>query len=111
MKTVTLANAQGKTKKVNVVGSIGYLFLGPIYYFIKKMIIRGILLLLVYAGVILVVVDANNPSFNLPIPEQVLALQWWLLGILIGLHLLLVFLTPRAEVKKLYKKGIIALAK
>lgn len=116
MKKVTLANTQGKAKEINVKFSWGYLFLGPIYYFAKVMIFRGILLTLLYVLVLWYgLFDLLHPLLlNMQVPAQYVGwmpmvknLYWWLVGVLAVFHLLMAFITPRKVIKKMFKKGYV----
>ena len=118
MKRVTFANTAGETKEVNVRLSLGYLFFGPLYYLYKVMIVRGLILALVYVAVIyrgflplvkdlLIKWGVNG---DLAIFDKLYDSYFWLLGILAVVHILLVLITPRFVVKKLYKKGFVPYA-
>ena len=118
MKRVTFANTAGETKEVNVRLSLGYLFFGPLYYLYKVMIVRGLILALVYVAVIyrgflplvkdlLIKWGVNG---DLAIFDKLYDSYFWLLGILAVVHILLVLITPRFVVKKLFKKGFVPYA-
>jgi hypothetical protein len=115
MKKVTLANTNGETKEVGIHFSFGYLIFGPLYYLYKLMIVRGLLLALVYVLVLwkglfaLIKTGLVNAGVtaNLAFLDKLGELYWWLLGALIVVHILLAFITPRAVVKKLFKKGYV----
>lgn len=116
MKKVTLANVNGETKEVVVGFSFGYLCFGPFYYLYKLMIVRGILLLLGYIAIIFrecpllvkdLLIKTGIAESNLTFFDKMHGAYWWLLGILAAVHVLLAFITPRAEIKKLCKKGYV----
>ena len=118
MKRVTFANTAGETKEVNVRLSLGYLFFGPLYYFFKVMIVRGLILSLVYVAVIYrgffpLVQDLLvkwGVEGDLSIFDKLHDSYFWLLGVLAVVHVLLVLITPRLVVKKLFKKGFVPYA-
>ena len=116
MKRVTLANTEGKAKEVNVKFSFGYLFFGPLYYLAKGMIFRGLLLLVLYVAVLWyglfpmlhpLLLQVNVPNQYIDWMLKMNELYWILVGALAVVHVLLVFITPRAVVKKLFKKGYV----
>ena len=110
MKKVTLSNTNGETKEINVKFSFPYLLLGPIYYFAKVMIIRGLILLALYTAVILACLTPFIELLQVPFLESHSNLSWWLIGVLLVVHLLLAFITPRALIRKLFKKGYVPYA-
>lgn len=115
MKKVTVANTAGNAKEVNVKISFGYLFFGPFYYLAKGMVIRGILLLLLYAIVLWYgVFDLIHPLLVGLVPGmyidwmlKVKDFYWPLLGALAVVHVLMVFIAPRKYIKRLFKKGYV----
>lgn len=115
MKRVTLANTQQDTKEVNINFSVGYFFLGPIYHLCKGMIVRGILLTLVYLLVIGLgffplykeALANNLDSSVMKFLDDASNFYWWLVGVLIVVHVLLALLTPRMIVIKLLKLGYV----
>ena len=117
MKKVTFARARDeKTKEVFLRFSFGYLLLGPIYYLLKVMIVRGVLLTLLYAVLIypksfelikMGLVRVGVPEGNLAFLDKVGGMYWWLIGALVVIHVLLAFITPRAVVKKLLRNGFV----
>lgn len=110
MKKVTLSNMNGETKEINIKFSFPYLFLGPIYYFAKVMIVRGLILLALYTIVILACLTPFVDLLKIPFLESHPNLCWWSVGVLFVVHLLLAFLTPRAVVRKLFKRGYVPYA-
>lgn len=119
MKRVTLANINGETKEVKVDLSLGYLFLGPLYYLFKLMIIRGLFLSLVYVVILYpgsfgfikdVLLGWNVNESKLVFLDTFANMYWWLLGILVVLHIALTFITPRLVIKRLFKKGYVPYA-
>ena len=115
MKKVTLANTNGETKELGVRFSLGYLFFGPLYYLYKVMIVRGLLLLLLYVvalwrGVFPLVKELlikAGATIDLSFLDKLHDMHWWILGILLVVHVLLTCITPRAVIKKLFKKGYV----
>ena len=116
MKRVTLAKPTGETKELNVLFSLGYLLLGPIYLLLKGVILRGLFLTLVYVIVIYngsfeliksLLVDVGVEEGNLAFLDKLNDAYWLLLGALAVIHALLVFITPRIRIKKLFKKGFV----
>lgn len=119
MKKVTLANSNGETKSINIKFSLQYLFLGPLYLIYKKVILRGLILLLVYALIIyygsfefiktgLISIGINQDS--LIFLDYLSNLYWVLIGALVIIHLLFALVTPRIVIKRLYKKGYVPFA-
>jgi uncharacterized membrane protein len=115
MKRVTFANTEGNAKEVNIKISFGHLLFGPFYYLAKGMVFRGILLLLLYVVVLWYgLFDLIHPLLAGHVPGMyidwmlhVKNFYWILVGILAVIHVLLVFITPRAVVKRLFKKGYV----
>lgn len=115
MKKVTLCNRLGETKEVQLDLSLGYLLLGPIYLYIKGMILRAISLTLVYIvmlwkGIFSLLKDgliSLGVSSNLEFLDTLDSLYWWLLGFLIVFHVIYALVLPRIEVKKLFKKSYV----
>lgn len=119
MKKVTLANINGETKEVKVDLSLGYLFFGPLYHLYKLMIVRGLVLLLIYVAIIYkgffplvkdVLVGWNVDESSLGFLDSLAGMYWWLLGILLVVHILLTIITPRMVINKLFKKGYVPYA-
>lgn len=116
MKKVTLANTQGQAKEIGVRFSLGYLLLGPIYYFIKNMVVRGLLLLALYVLALWYglfpllhtwLISINVPNTYIDWMLQVNEFYWIIVGVLAVIHLLLCFITPRAVIRKACKKGYV----
>ncbi len=108
-----LVKRSGETKEMSLVFSIGYFFFGPLYYLFYKMIWRFLLLAVIYVfgiwknlGAILVDflvskgVAEKYISF-LEVPGKFYLIT---LGVIIGLHIVLCFITPKIVVKKLLRK-------
>ena len=116
MKRVTLANREGKAKEVNVKFSFGYLVFGPLYYFAKGIIVRGLLLTILYVAVLWyglfdllhpVLLGWNVPANYIEWMPKVSEVYWITVGVLAVVHVLLSFITPRLVVKKAFKKGYV----
>jgi hypothetical protein len=108
-----LVKRTGESRELSLVFSWGYFFFGPLYYFFNKLIFRGFLLLLLYVfaiwknsgsllveGLVKLGVNAKYVNF-LEFPGKYYFIT---LGVLIGLHVVLCFITPKAVVKKLLQK-------
>ena len=112
-----LVKRTGEEKELSLIFSWGYFFFGPFYYLGYKLVWRFLLLTLVYvygiwknSGVLLVKllgswgVAEKYVSF-LEIPGKHYFVT---LGIIIGLHLVLCFVTPRIIIRRLvHKKGYV----
>ena len=110
---VKLVKRNGDSKELSVIFSWGYFFFGPFYYLFNKLIVRGLLLVLLYVfaiwknagsliikGLVELGVKQNYVDF-LAIPGKYYFIT---LGVLIGIHVVLCFITPKAVVKKLLQK-------
>lgn len=108
-----LVKRSGESKELSLIFSWGYLLFGPLYYLFYKMIFRSVFLLLLYvfciwknAGTTLMNliiswgIDSKFVSF-LEIPGNHYFIT---LGVIIGIHLLMCFITPKVVVKKLIRK-------
>ena len=110
---VKLVKRSGESKELSLVFSVGYLLLGPIYYLIYKHFWKflGLTLLYVFAlwkqcGYYLVKlfekmgVASKYVSF-LEIPGK----NYWItLGVIVGIHIVMCFVTNRVLIKQLLKK-------
>lgn len=113
----TLVRRTGEHKKLSLAFSWQYLLFGPLYYVYYGFIVRFLVLALVYvfciwrgAGGLLVDLliswgaEERFVSF-LEVPGNHYFIT---LGVVIGVHILLCFLTPRMVVKKLvHRKGYV----
>ena len=112
-----LVKRTGEEKELSLIFSWGYFFFGPFYYLGYKLVWRFLLLTLVYvygiwknSGVLLVKllgswgVAEKYVSFL-----EILGKHYFVtLGIIIGLHLVLCFVTPRIIIRRLvHKKGYV----
>lgn len=108
-----LIKRSGETKELSLIFSLGYFFFGPLYYLFYKMVLRSFILVLLYvfciwknAGILLLNlitswgVEAKFLAF-LKIPSNHYFIT---LGVIIGFHLLMCFITPKVMVKKLIRK-------
>ena len=114
---VKLIKRTGESKELSLIFSWKYLLFGPFYYLFCKMFGRFLLLSLMYVfglwkqcGVHLVNlltswgVNESAVSF-LKVPGEH---YWVTLGIVVGLHVVLCFITPKLVVKKmLHKRGYV----
>jgi hypothetical protein len=80
------------------------------------MIVRGLLLSLVYVMIIWkgfflvfknLLISLNIAESNLGFLDYIDGMYWWLIGVLIVLHVVMAFVTPRMIIKKLLKKGYV----
>lgn len=114
---VRLVKRSGEEKKLSLIFSIGYLIFGPFYYLFNKMIFRFLGLTIIY--VLCFWKQCGLHLFNLlvswgieakyiefiKIPGQYYYIT---LGVIIGIHLIMCFITPKVVVKKLvHKRGYI----
>lgn len=112
-----LVKRSGESKELSLIFSWGYFFFGPFYYMFYKMILRGLLLLVAYAFCIwkgagklladaLVAWGVNSKYVSfLELPGKYYFIT---LGVIIGVHLILCFITPKIVVRKLlHKKGFV----
>ena len=108
-----LVKRTGESKELSLVFSLGYFFFGPLYYLFYKMFWRFLVLAIVYVygiwkqcGHYLVKlftsmgVDAKYVEF-LEIPKDY---YWVMLGVVVGLHIVISFVTPKIIIKKLLRK-------
>ena len=115
MKRVTLANTEGNAKEVGIKISFGYLLFGPFYMLARGMIFRGILLLLAYVAILWyglfdllhALLNGHVPGMYIDWMTHVKELYWWLVGVLVVVHVLMVFVANRAYIKRLFKKGYV----
>lgn len=112
-----LVRRTGESKQLSLVFSCGYFFFGPFYYLYYKLVGRFLLLSLAYvfciwknAGVMLVKwlvsmgISERYISF-LKVPGNYYFIT---LGVIIGIHIILSFATPRIIVRRLlHKKGYV----
>ena len=110
---VKLVKRNGESKELSLVFSVGYLLLGPIYYLIYKHFWKfvGLTFLYVFAiwkqcGYYLVKlfaemgVNSKYVSF-LEIPGK----NYWItLGVIVGIHIVLCFVTNKVLIKQLLKR-------
>jgi len=113
----TLVKRTGESKRLSLIFSLGYFCFGPFYYLVYKMFFRFLILAIIYVfgvwkqcGHYLVEwltsmgIDAKYIEF-LEIPGEY---YWVTLGVVVGLHIVLSFITPRIIIKKLlHKKGYV----
>lgn len=113
----TLVKRSGENKKLSLIFSWGYFFFGPLYYLFNKLIFRGLILLVVYVyalwmnsgdlfvdALVSAGVTESAVSF-LSVPGQYYFVT---LGILLGLHVILSFATPKILIRKLlHKRGYV----
>ena len=110
---VTLVKRTGEHKKLSLIFSGGYFFFGPLYYLFNKLIFKGMILVVLYVyaiwmnlGDLLIDllmsagIEKNAISF-LSIPGQYYFIT---LGVLLGVHIILSFATPKILIKKLLRK-------
>lgn len=111
-----LIKRSGESKELSLVFSWRYLLFGPFYYLWHKMVWRFLLLAVIYVfgiwkqcGYYLVElfvklgVDASYVNF-LKVPGD----HYWItLGVVLGLHLVLCFVTPKVVIKKLLRRGYV----
>ena len=113
----TLVRRTGESKELSLVFSWGYFFFGPLYYLFYRRFIRFLLLAIVYVfcfwkqcGSLLADLfikwgaDANYVNF-LRFPGD----NYWItLGVVVGLHIVICFITPKVVVKGLlHKRGYV----
>lgn len=113
----TLVKRSGESKKLSLIFSWGYFCFGPFYYLGYKMIFRFLVLLFMYVlaiwkqcGEYLVElissigVEEKFVEF-LKIPGEH---YWVTIGVILGLHIVMCFATPKIVVSKLlHKKGYV----
>ena len=111
-----LIKRSGENKELSLVFSWRYLLFGPLYYLWHKMICRFLILSVIYVfgiwkqcGHYLVEllvkagVDASYVNF-LKVPGD----NYWItLGVVVGLHIVLCFATPKIVIRKLLRKGYV----
>lgn len=112
---VKLIKRSGEQKELSLIFSWKYLVFGPFYYLFSKMVGRFLLLSAIYVlglwkncGAMLVKLltsiglNESLVSF-LEIPGN----HYWItLGVIVGLHIVMCFVTPKIVVKKLiHKRG------
>ncbi len=108
-----LVKRTGEEKELSLVFSWGYFFFGPLYYLFYKFVFRFLLLAALYvfciwknAGVMLIKglnllgIQSKYLAF-LKLPGQNYFIT---LGVIIGIHVILCFITPKVVVKKLLRK-------
>ena len=112
-----LVKRTGESKELSLIFSWGYFFFGPFYYLFYKLIWKFLFLSLLYtfciwknSGALLVKwlvslgVDQKYLSF-IEFPGKY---YYVTLGVIIGLHLILCFITPKVIVRRLlHKKGYV----
>ena len=114
---VKLVRRTGESKGLSIVFSLGYLCFGPFYYLFYKRIWRFLLLTAIYVfgiwkqcGEYLIKlfqeigVDYKYVEF-LKIPGE----NYWItLGVVVGVHLVMCFITPKIIIKYLiHKRGYV----
>lgn len=112
---VRLVRRTGESKEFSLIFSLGYFCFGPFYYLFYKMIWRFLLLAIIYVFCIwkqcgIYIVDLleeigiNSKYVDfLEIPGRYYLLS---IGIIIGIHIVMSFITPRIIVKRLlHKRG------
>ena len=112
-----LIKRTGERKKISLLFSLGYFFLGPLYYLFNKLFFRFLFLTIIYVFCIWkqcgeylvdlfvnIGVDSKYVEF-LKIPGE----HYWItIGVIAGLHLVLSFITPKVIIKHLlHKKGYV----
>ena len=112
-----LVKRTGEEKELSLVFSWPYFFFGPLYYLYYKFVFRFLILAVVYvfciwknAGSLLVekLISLNLKEQYVSFLEVPGKYYYITLGILIGIHIILCFATPKVVVKKLlHKKGYI----
>lgn len=116
MKT-KLVTRRGESKELSLIFSWGYFCFGPFYYLKYKMIFRFLLLLIIYVfGIwkqcgsylvdLLVSWGANEKYVSfLEWPGEH---YWVTIGVIVGLHIVISFITPRVIINYLlHKKGFL----
>jgi hypothetical protein len=112
-----LVKRTGEAKELSLIFSLGYFFFGPLYYLFYKMVWKFLFLTIIYvfgiwknAGELLIKlliswgIEEKYVSF-LEIPGKYYFIT---LGAVIGLHIILSFVTSRVIIKRLvHKKGYI----
>ena len=112
-----LVKRSGEEKELSLMFSWGYFFFGPFYYLFYKMIWTFLLLAIIYTfclwkgaghliveGLVNLNIDEKYISF-IEIPGKYYFVT---LGIIIGIHIILCFTTPKTVVKRLiHKKGYV----
>lgn len=110
---IKMVKRTGESKEFSLIFSWAYFFFGPLCYIFNKLVFRGLLLLLIYifaiwkdAGSFLVDTFASwgvkEKFVNfLEIPGDYYFIT---LGVLIGIHFILSFVTPKIVVKKMLRK-------
>lgn len=112
-----LVKRTGESKELSLIFSIGYFLFGPLYYLFYKMFFRFLVLAIIYvfgiwkqSGQYLVQwltsmgIDEKFVKF-LEIPGNY---YWPTIGVVVGLHIVLSFITPKIVIKKLvHKKGYV----
>lgn len=112
-----LIKRSGEYKELSLIFSIGYFFLGPIYYLLYKRFWRFLVLSVIYVfglwkqcGEYLFEfaisrgLDIKYIEF-LKVPGQY---YWITLGVVVGLHIVISFVTPKIIIKKLlHKQGYV----
>ena len=112
-----LMKRTGESRELSLVFSWGYFFFGPFYYLFNKMVGRFFILTILYVfalwrnlGNLLVDlfvswgVSESIVNF-LKVPGE----HYWItIGVIVGLHIVLSFITPKIVIKKLvHKRGYI----
>ena len=114
---VKLVKRTGESKELSLVFSLGYLCFGPFYYLFYKRIWRFLLLATIYlfgiwkqCGEYLVklLVDLGVNSKYISFLEVPGKYYWITLGVVLGIHLVVSFITPKIIVKYLiHKRGYV----
>lgn len=114
MKTVTLAKSNGEVKEINVYFSLEYLLFGPLYYFYKVIIVRGLLLTFAYVVIIWkgffqlikqMFMSWGVAESGLVFFDKLGDWYWFLIAGLALVHVVLAFITPRLVIKRAMKDG------
>ena len=110
---VRLVKRTGESKELSLIFSIGYFCFGPFYYLFYKMIGSFVLLLMAYVFCIwkqcgsalvdllsVIGIDEKYTNF-LTLPGEY---YLFTIGIIIGIHIVMSFVTPRIIVRRLLRK-------
>lgn len=111
----TLVKRSGESKRLSVVFSWGYLLFGPFYYLFYRMFFRFLVLAMIYVfaiwkdcGIHLVnLLNSWGLDHSIVNVLKVPGENYWVtLGVILGLHIVVAFITPRITIKKLlHKRG------
>lgn len=113
----TLVKRTGESKELSLIFSVGYFFLGPIYYLIYGRFFRFLLLSILYVfglwkecGTLIanllvkMGVNSNYVDF-LKVPGENYLIS---IGVIVGLHIVISFITPKIIIRKLlHKRGYV----